>query len=103
MCIPFSSDSESRTMVMRSLSLDRPVSQSCAVDKRDKFCLRTTKQSKWTKWTKWTKWKTVPLAKVQLCENENQILEAFFAVSRLYAKFGCPVARQKFLYFTCCA
>ena len=41
-----------------------------------------------------TEWKTVPLAKVQLCEYENQTLEAFVAASRLYAKFDCPVARQ---------
>ena len=44
----------------------------------------------------WQKeWKTAPLAKVQLCEYENQTLEAFVAASRLYAKFDCPVARQK--------
>ena len=41
-----------------------------------------------------TEWKTVPLAKVQLCEYENQTLEAFVAASCLYAKFDCPVARQ---------
>ena len=37
-----------------------------------------------------------PLAKVQLCEYENQTLEAFAAASRLYTKFDCPVARQNF-------
>ena len=44
-----------------------------------------------------TEWKNAPLAKVQLSEYENQTLEAFVAVSRLYAKFDCPVARQNFL------
>ena len=34
------------------------------------------------------------LAIAQLCEDENQTLEAFVAVSRLYAKFDCPVAHQ---------
>ena len=33
---------------------------------------------------------------VQLCEYENQTLEAFVAASRSYAKFDCPVARQNF-------
>ena len=41
-----------------------------------------------------TEWKTVPLAKVQLCEYENQTLEAFVVASRLYTKFDCPVAHQ---------
>ena len=41
-----------------------------------------------------TEWKTAPLAKVQLCEYENQTLEAF-AVSFLYAKFDCLEAHQK--------
>ena len=41
-----------------------------------------------------TEWKTAPLDKVQLCEYENQTLEAFVATSCLYAKFGCPEARQ---------
>ena len=40
-----------------------------------------------------TEW-TVPPAKVQLCESENQTLEAFVADGRLSAKFDCPVARQ---------
>ena len=40
--------------------------------------------------------KTAPLAKVQLCEYENQTLEAFVAASCLYAKFDCPVACQNF-------
>ena len=44
-----------------------------------------------------TEWKTVPLAAVQLCEYENQTLEAFLAASRLYSKFDCPVARQNLL------
>ena len=43
-----------------------------------------------------TEWKTAPLAKVQLCEYENQTLEAFVADSRLSAKFDCPVAHQSF-------
>ena len=42
-----------------------------------------------------TERKTALLAKVQLCEYENQTLEAFVAASRLYAKFDCPVVRQK--------
>ena len=37
-------------------------------------------------------WKTAPLAKVQLCEHENQTLEAFVVASRLYTKFDCAVA-----------
>ena len=43
-----------------------------------------------------TEWKTAPLATVQLCENENQTLEAFVVSSRLYAKFNCPVAHHRF-------
>ena len=39
-------------------------------------------------------WKIFPLAKVQLCEYENQTLEAFAMASHLYAKFDCPVACQ---------
>ena len=46
--------------------------------------------------TSQTEWKTAPLATAQLCEYENQTLEAFGAASRLYGKFDCPVARQKF-------
>ena len=42
-----------------------------------------------------TEWKTASLAKVQLCEYENQTLEDFVTVSRSYAKFDCQVARQK--------
>ena len=41
-----------------------------------------------------TECKAAPLAKVQLCEYENQTLEAFVEGSRLYAKFDCPEARQ---------
>ena len=41
-------------------------------------------------------WKTAPLTKVQLCEYENQTLEAFVAGSRLYVKFDCAVVRQNF-------
>ena len=37
---------------------------------------------------------STPLAKVQLCEYENQTLVAFVATSRLSA--NCPVARQDF-------
>ena len=40
--------------------------------------------------------KTTPLAKVQLCEYENQNMQAFVTASRLYAKFDCPVACQNF-------
>ena len=41
-------------------------------------------------------WKAAPLAKVQLCEYENQTLEAFVAASPLYiTKFDCPVVHQK--------
>ena len=54
--------------------------------------------------TRQTEWKAAPLAKVQLCEYENQTLEAFVSASRFcflififYAKFDCPVAYQKFL------
>ena len=39
-------------------------------------------------------WKTAPLAKVQLCEYENQTLEAFVADRRSYVKYDCAVARQ---------
>ena len=38
-----------------------------------------------------TEWKTAPLAKVQLCEYENQTLEAFVAASRLYAIYSLIV------------
>ena len=31
---------------------------------------------------------------MQLCEYENQTLEAFVVASHLSAKFDCPVARQ---------
>ena len=41
-----------------------------------------------------TEWKTAPLAKVQLCEYENQTLEAFVAASSLYAKYDCTVVCQ---------
>ena len=41
----------------------------------------------------WQKeWKTAPLAKVQLCQYENQTLEAFVATGCLLAKSDCPVA-----------
>ena len=49
-----------------------------------------------------TEWKTAPLAKVQLCEYENQTLEAFVAASRLSAKFDCPVAHQNHFTFSYC-
>ena len=39
-----------------------------------------------------TEWKTVLLDKMQLCEHENQTVEAFLAAT----KFDCPVARQEF-------
>ena len=41
-----------------------------------------------------TEWKTAPLAKVQLCEYENQTLEVFVAVNPLYATFDRPVPHQ---------
>ena len=34
-----------------------------------------------------TEWKTILLAKVQLCEYENETLKSFAAASCLYAKF----------------
>ena len=37
-----------------------------------------------------------PLFTVQLCEHGKPTLEDFVVASRLYAKFGCPVACQKF-------
>ena len=43
-----------------------------------------------------TEWKTTPLAKVQLCEYQNQTLGAFVAASRLSARFDWPVAHQNF-------
>ena len=39
-------------------------------------------------------WKTAPLPIVQLCEYENQTLEAFLAASHLYTMFDCPVVCQ---------
>ena len=45
-----------------------------------------------------TEWKTAPLTKVQLCEYENQTLEAFVAASRLYTS-GPP----EFFIFSFCA
>ena len=53
-------------------------------------------------WVCYTPWRFIELTfralldKVQLCEHVNQSLEAFVAVSRLYAKFRCPEARQNF-------
>ena len=44
-----------------------------------------------------TEWKTAPLATEQLCENENQTLEAFVVASRFSAKSDCPVVRQNIL------
>ena len=41
-------------------------------------------------------WRTAPLSKVQLCEYENQTMEAFVAASRSYVKYDCAVARQNF-------
>ena len=45
-----------------------------------------------------TEWKTAPLAKVQLCEYENQTLEVFVGVSQLNTvrihALDCPVACQ---------
>ena len=52
----------------------KPVSQSCAVAEIKKNSGGSLKNQTWQ-----TEWKTVPLAKVQLCEYENQTLEAFVA------------------------
>ena len=68
----------------------RPVSRSCAVAKSEISDWLLDNQT----WQ--TEWKTAPLSTAQLCEYENQTLEAFVAASRLSAKFDCPVARQKF-------
>ena len=43
-----------------------------------------------------TECKTAPLAKVQLCEYENQTLEALAAASCSYIKYDCAVARRNF-------
>ena len=40
--------------------------------------------------------KAAALTKGQLCEYENQTLEAFVAANRLSAKLDCPVACQTF-------
>ena len=51
----------------------------------------------WTNIELWqTEWKTTSLATVQLCEFENQTLEALVAGSCLYAEFNCSVVRQNF-------
>ena len=63
-------------------SMTMPVAQSCAVAKSEKFWRATGQSNRWQ-----TEWKTAPLAKVQLCEYENQTLGA---------PFVCLVARQKF-------
>ena len=41
-----------------------------------------------------TEWNTGPMAKVQLCEYENQTSETIVVASRLNAKFDCLVAGQ---------
>ena len=68
-----------------------PMSQSCPVPKSKKNSGGPLNNQ-----TCQTEWKTVPVAKVQLCEYENQTLEAFVVPSRLSAKFDCPVTRQNF-------
>ena len=65
----------------------KPVSQSCAVGKSEKFW-RATGQSNLVD--------SMELAKVQFYEYENQNLQAFVAANHLYAKFDCPVACQDF-------
>ena len=70
---------------------NKPVSQSYAQWLRLKHSDGPLDIQTWQ-----TEWKTVPLAKVQLCEYENKTLEAFAAARCLYAKFDCSVARQKF-------
>ena len=65
----------------------KPVLQSCAVAKSEKFW-RATWQAEW---------KTGPPAKVQLFEYENQTLQDFVATSLSFAKFNCPVSRQLLL------
>ena len=67
-------------------SVEQTVSQSCAVAKSENFW-RATGQSNLAN-------RMAPLAKVQLCEYENQTLEAFAVASHLSAKFDCPVAHQ---------
>ena len=42
-----------------------------------------------------TEWKTAPLSKAQLCEYENQTLEAFVATIHLYVQWP---ARITFIY-----
>ena len=44
-----------------------------------------------------TEWTTAALAKVQLCEYENQTMEAFVAANRLSAKLDCPVPPRMIL------
>ena len=73
---------------------NKSVSQSCPVAK----AINSGRQLNNQTWQ--TEWKTAPLAKVQLCEYENQTLEAFVAVRCLYAKFDCQVACQKFSLLT---
>ena len=41
-----------------------------------------------------TELRTAPLTKVQLCEYDNQTLEAYAVASRLYTESDCPVSRQ---------
>ena len=67
----------------------RPVSQSCTIVKVTNSG-RPLHNQIWQ-----TEWKTAPVAKVQLCEYENQTLEAFVEGSHLYAKFDCPATCQK--------
>ena len=38
-----------------------------------------------------TEWKTAPLAKVLLCEYENQTLEVFASARHLFPKFGLSI------------
>ena len=71
-----------------SESGNKPVLQSCAVAKSENSGGPLDNQT----WQ--TAWKTAPLAKVQLCEYENQTLEAFVAASYSYVKYDCPVAQQ---------
>ena len=55
-------------------------------------CTVATIKVKYSSWplgnqTWQTEWKTAPLAEVQLCEYENQTLEAFVAASHSYVKY----------------
>ena len=71
--------------------LYQPVSQSCAIPKGEVFW-RVTGQSNLA-----DRMEDCSIGEsAVVSEYENQTLEAFVAVSRLYIKFDCPVSRLKF-------